>query len=85
MKRSEIITLFTLFASVFIMVGVLRYLNLYEGLTENGEEEEEADSFESGGDAPQVTPPSDPPSAPSSGPVPATAGGDSSVLKFTNF
>jgi hypothetical protein len=95
MKRAEIITLFTLFASVFVLVGVLRYLNLYEGMElyeglEPGEEEEEKPE----GEAPNPEPPmlegldvpAAPPSAPASGgPAPAAAGAAGSVLKFSAF
>ena len=88
MKRAEIITLFTLFASVFVLVGVLRYLNLYEGM-EAGEEEEKKEEVEpqmvEGLDVP-AAPPSPPASSPTltAGPTPA-AEASGSVLKFSAF
>ena len=89
MKRAEIITLFTLFASVFVLVGVLRYLNLYEGM-EGGEEEEKKEEevepqMVEGLDVP-AAPPSPPASSPTltAGPTPA-AEASGSVLKFSAF
>ena len=81
MKRTEIITLFVLFASVFVLVGVLRYLNLYEGLQDEDEEEAQGDTF--AGDVTPPTPPSGggPPPTSGGGPVPA----DASVTKFSAF
>ena len=87
MKRAEIITLFTLFASVFVLVGVLRYLNLYEGM-EAGEEEKKEEvepHMVEGLDVP-AAPPSPPASSPTltAGPTPA-AEASGSVLKFSTF
>ena len=81
MKRTEIITLFVLFVSVFVLVGVLRYLNLYEGLQDE-EEEEEQEGMDAG--------PPTPPTPPSGGGPPPTSGGgpapaDASVTKFSAF
>ncbi len=89
MKRAEIITLFTLFASVFVLVGVLRYLNLYEGM-ESGEEEKKVEA-EAEAPAPEppmlegLDAPAAPPSPPAAGPAPAAAGDSGSVLKFSTF
>ena len=82
MKRTEIITLFVLFVSVFVLVGVLRYLNLYEGMEPgDNDEEEQGDTF--AGDVSPPSPPSGggPPPTSGGGPVPA----DASVTKFSAF
>jgi hypothetical protein len=85
MKRTEIITLFVLFASVFVLVGVLRYLNLYEGMDPVENDDDEPEGMGAG-----PSTPTDPPTPPSGGgPGPTSGGGpvpaDASVTKFSAF
>ena len=89
MKHKEIVTLLILFGSVFVMVGILRYLDLYEGLEAAPEDEEPFESrmyegmehdVHEGLDAPTVTPPANPPSPPVVTPASST-----SVTKYATF
>ena len=84
MKQKEIVTMLILFGSVFALVGVLRYLQLYEGMEgmDDKKKEEEEPTIQEG--LGEIPPPPAPPST--SGPVPsATGGGKTEVLKFSTF